>query len=269
MKIRLYKKWKEVFIVEILIKATPDEVVKLATQIVVAGIQQKPKTTLGLATGNTMMEFYGELRRLHKAGQVDFSESTGFNLDEYWDFPQDNPESFYSFMFSNFYGHVNVPKERIFIPKSTVPEEELDTYCQWYEAEIKKAGGIDDQILGIGRNGHIGFNEPSSSLASRTRLVVLTDETLMVNWGTTEGVPRYALTMGVGTILEAKRCILLATGEKKANAVANCIEGPVSTSCPASALQLHQNTIIILDESAASKLKRRSYYNLKAAKFRV
>jgi glucosamine-6-phosphate deaminase len=255
--------------VDILIKTKPDEVAKLAAQIVVAGIQRQPKRTLGLATGNTVLKFYEELIRCHKAGQVDFSQVTGFSLDEYWNFPQQSPDSFHSYMWSHFYGHVNVPKERVFIPKSTVPEDELEAYCQWYEAEIKKAGGIDDQILGIGRNGHIGFNEPSSSLASRTRLVALTDETLMVNFGSTEDVPRYALTMGVGTILEAKRCILLATGEKKADAVVNCIEGPISTNCPASALQLHPNTIIIADEAAASKLKHRSYYNLKAAKFRM
>ena len=149
----------------------------------------------------------------------------------------------------------------MYIPSGTV--DEVEVYCQWYEEEIRRAGGIDLQILGIGRDGHIGFNEPGSSLSSRTRVKSIAPETIEDNarfFKDKSQVPRYAITMGVGTIMEAKECVLLASGESKAEAIRKCVEGPICAECPASILQLHPRVIVILDEEASQRLNKKEYY---------
>jgi glucosamine-6-phosphate deaminase len=183
-------------------------------------------------------------------------------LDEYLGLPATHSQSFHHFMQEHFFSHVNVNPRNIHIPDGTI-RGDYDQYCASYEEAIRKAGGIDLQLLGIGRNGHIGFNEPTSSLASRTRLKVLSQETIDDNaksFSRGEESPRCAITMGIGTILEARRVILLAAGAAKAGAVAKSIEGPVASAVSASALQLHPEVTFIVDEQAASQLTQREYY---------
>jgi glucosamine-6-phosphate deaminase len=243
--------------VEIIILATEEDVYAEASSRVVDHIHKKPSAVLGLATGKTMLGIYKNLIADHKKGQVDFSAVKTVNLDEYLGLDSNDPLSFYSYMFQNFFQHVNVKKENILIPDS-LPED-VETECAAYEEAIRERGGIDVQLLGIGRDGHIGFNEPSSSLQARTRVKTLTDETLRDNFGSIEG-PRFAITMGIGTIMDAREIILVAVGEEKANAIALMVEGPVTASCPASVLQFHPKVKVILDSDAAQLLERKDYY---------
>lgn len=247
-----------------LVLLTPDydALSREAARIVAHAVSSKHSVNLGLATGSTMLGTYKDLVRLHKEGKVDFSGVTTFNLDEYWGLAADNPQSFHYFMRENLFAHVNVRPERIHIPDGTLTGD-YEEYCAEYERAIKAAGGIDLQVLGIGRNGHIGFNEPTSSFASRTRLKVLTSETIEDNrkaFGVGEEVPECAVTMGIGTILEARRILILATGAAKAEAVERAIEGPITASVTASCLQLHPDVTFVIDEDAASRLKQRDYY---------
>lgn len=242
---------------EIIILATEEDVYAEASSRVVDHIHKKPSAVLGLATGKTMLGIYKNLIADHKKGQVDFSAVKTVNLDEYLGLDSNDPLSFYSYMFQNFFQHVNVKKENILIPDS-LPED-VETECAAYEEAIRERGGIDVQLLGIGRDGHIGFNEPSSSLQARTRVKTLTDETLRDNFGSIEG-PRFAITMGIGTIMDAREIILVAVGEEKANAIALMVEGPVTASCPASVLQFHPKVKVILDSDAAQLLERKDYY---------
>jgi glucosamine-6-phosphate deaminase len=230
--------------------------------MVANAVRQNPALRLGLATGTTVLGVYRELARLHREGALDFSRVITFNLDEYLGVSPDHPHSFHHFMLANFFSHVNVDPRNIHIPEGTITSE-YEKYCASYEEEITGAGGIDLQILGIGRNGHIGFNEPTSSFASRTRLKVLSKATVEDNrkfFGPSETMPRCAITMGIGTILASRRVLMLATGAPKANAVANAIEGPITASVTASALQLHPDATAILDEEAAAQLKQKDYY---------
>jgi len=243
--------------VEIIILAAEKDVYAEASSRVVAHIHKKPSSVLGLATGKTMLEIYKNLIADHKQGQVDFSAVKTVNLDEYLGLDSKDPLSFFSYMFQNFFRHVNVKKENILIPDS-LPED-VETECEAYEEAIREMGGIDVQLLGIGRDGHIGFNEPSSSLQARTRVKTLTDETLRDNFGSTKG-PRFAITMGIGTIMDAKEIILVASGEEKAKAISLMVEGPVTASCPASVLQLHPKVKVIIDFEAAYLLERKNYY---------
>jgi len=234
---------------------------KKAAQIVAQRIKRKPNIVLGLATGLTPLGMYRELVRMHKEEGLDFSKVTTFNLDEYWKIPSSHPQSYHFFMWDNLFSHININPERVYIPSGTV--DEVEVYCQWYEEEIRRAGGIDLQILGIGRDGHIGFNEPGSSLSSRTRVKSIAPETIEDNarfFKDKSQVPRYAITMGVGTIMEAKECVLLASGESKAEAIRKCVEGPICAECPASILQLHPRVIVILDEEASQRLNKKEYY---------
>jgi len=234
---------------------------KKAAQIVAERIRNKPDIVLGLATGSTPLGMYQELVRLHKEEGLDFSKVTTFNLDEYWGLSPSHPQSYHYFMWNNLFSHININPDRVYIPSGRV--RNIKTYCQWYEDKIKQVGGIDLQILGIGRDGHIGFNEPGSSLGSRTRIKTLAPETVEDNarfFKNKDEVPRYAITMGVGTIMEARECMLLASGKNKAEAVQRCVEGPVSSECTSSALQLHPKVIIVLDEEASQNLKRKDYY---------
>src|SRR6476620_3622097 len=230
-----------------------------AARIVADQVHRKPDSVLGLSTGNTPLPTYTELMRMHRDDGLDLSNVTTFNLDEYYGIPREHPQSFYSQIHKNFLDHVNVRPDRTNIPDGG--SKDIGKACSDYEAAIRDAGGIDLQILGIGRTGHIGFNEPTSSLASRTRLKTLSDETINDNSKISGDIPEVAITMGIGTILEAKKILLLAFGGSKSNAVAKAIEGPISSSCSASALQMHRDVRFILDEEAATELRHRSYYD--------
>jgi glucosamine-6-phosphate deaminase len=219
--------------------------------------------TLGLATGNTMLGVYKHLVELHKLGSLDLSRVVTFNLDEYLGLAATHPQSFHHFMRENLFAHVNVDPRNIHIPDGTI-RGNYDDYCASYEATIRKAGGIDLQLLGIGRNGHIGFNEPTSSIGSRTRLKVLSKETTDDNskfFAPEEESPQCAITMGIGTILEARKILLLATGASKAAPVAKSIEGPITSAVSASALQLHPDVTFIIDDAAAAQLTQGDYYH--------
>ena len=233
-----------------------------AARIVVSAVKSNPSLTLGLATGSTTLGMYVEIIRVYREESLDFSHVATFNLDEYLGIAPDHPQSFHLFMRENFFRYINIPPAKTHIPDGMI-KGNYEEYCSSYEQKIRVAGGIDLQILGIGRNGHIGFNEPASSLASRTRLKVLSRETIEDNrksFTPGEKIPECAITMGIGTILDARRIVILATGEAKADAVAQAIEGPISASVTASFLQLHPDVTFIIDEKAASKLKHREYY---------
>lgn len=248
---------------EIIIQPTREQVSKLGAKYVAQLIRQKPNAVLGLATGSTPLALYAELVRLHRETGLDFSQVTTFNLDEYLGLPPVHPASYHHFMWENLFQHLNVNPKRVFIPRGDLEDEEVAEYCESYEVEIQRAGGIDLQILGIGGDGHIGFNEPSSSLASRTRIKTLTERTRADNasfFNSTETVPQHVITMGIGTILEAREVLLLAFGVSKAEAVAASVEGPIASFVPASSLQLHRRARFLLDEAAASKLIRQDYY---------
>jgi len=246
---------------EVIIKETYEAISQEAAAIIKEAILAKPTLVLGLATGATPLGLYGELIRMHRQEGLDFSRVTTFNLDEYLGLPADHPQSYHHFMQENLFRHINISPENVHIPQGTAPDPVA--YCGQYEKEIQRAGGIDIQVLGVGSNGHIGFNEPGSSLGSRTRIKTLTRETIEHNarsFPSAEQVPRFAITMGVATILESRKCLVLASGREKARAVAAFIEGPITSSVTASALQLHPRVTALLDEAAASKLKLRGYY---------
>src|SRR6266487_3277246 len=209
---------------------------KVAARIVAEVLNTKPNAVLGMATGSTPLGLYQELVRLHKQEQLDFSRVTTFNLDEYVGLPVIHPQSYHYFMHEHFFQHVNIPRQNINIPSGTTSN--YPSFCQWYETRIAECGGIDIQILGIGSDGHIAFNEPGSSLTSRTRLKTLAKQTIDDNarfFSSRDEVPIYAITMGVGTIMEARKLLMLANGPKKAEAVALAVEGPVSSMITASA----------------------------------
>jgi glucosamine-6-phosphate deaminase len=216
---------------------------------------------LGLATGSTPQGTYGELIRMHREEDLDFSQVVTFNLDEYVGLEPTHPQSYRYFMQTSLFDDINIKPDNTHVPDGLAGD--FDRFCESYEAKIREMGGIDLQILGIGTDGHIAFNEPGSSLGSRTRLKTLASETVRDNarfFGTEERVPRLAVTVGVGTILESRRCLLLAIGRAKAQAIRDAVEGPVTAQVTASALQLHREVIVIVDEPAASRLKRRKYY---------
>lgn len=247
----------------VVLKRDHEEISRQAACFIAGTVRRKPSATLGLATGSTMMGVYKELVRLHREDHLDFSRVVTFNLDEYFGLPPEHPESFHYFMQENFFSHVNIGAANIHIPDGTI-RGDFEQHCASYEQAIRDAGGIDLQILGIGRNGHIGFNEPTSSIGSRTRLKVLRSETIEDNrklFAPGEEIPQCAITMGIGTILEARRILLLASGTAKAAAIAKSIEGPISSSLTASALQLHPDVTFIVDEEAASDLTQREYYH--------
>ena len=237
-----------------------DRMSKLAAKFIADELRRKPALVLGLATGSTPIGMYQELIRMHKEEGLDFSKVITFNLDDYIGLPKDHPESYHSFMWKHFFQHVNIPESQIHIPDGTLPMEDIPAYCEWYEKRIKEVGGIDIQVLGIGRDGHIGFNEPGSSLGSRTRIKTLARETREDNArffdGNIDAVPKYAITMGVGTIMEARMLLLLASGPNKAEAVKKTVEGPITAMCPASIMQLHPKAVAIIDQEAAKYLER-------------
>ncbi|MFC1596863.1 glucosamine-6-phosphate deaminase [Planctomycetota bacterium] len=246
---------------------TYEQLCRAAAQTVASTLNSKPNAVLGLPTGSTPLSLYKELIRMHKEEGLDFSQVTTFNLDEYVGLPNNHPQSYHRFMNESLFKHINIPPQNVYIPSGTT--DNYEAFCQWYEQRIVDCGGIDLQVLGIGSDGHIAFNEPTSSLGSRTRIKTLTKQTIDDNarfFDNPDDVPVYAITMGVGTILEARRIILLAAGEGKAEAIAEAIEGPVTSMCTASALQLHPDTSFFLDGDAASGLKMRGYYEWVQAK---
>jgi glucosamine-6-phosphate deaminase len=246
---------------EVIIKENYDQMCDETVHLIYKNWQEKNDLVLGLATGRSPLGVYARLISLYEQKQMDFSYVRTFNLDEYIGLPEDHPQSFAFYMEKNFFRSINIRKENIHQLSGT--PQDIKGHCRAYEDKIKEAGGIDIQILGIGRNGHIGFNEPGSSLSSRTRAKTLTRSTIEANarfFKNKEEVPRYCLTMGIGTILDARMVILLASGKEKAEAIAKTVEGPVTASVPGSALQLHRRAKIIIDYEAASLLQRKDYY---------
>ncbi|MDZ7343431.1 MAG: glucosamine-6-phosphate deaminase [candidate division KSB1 bacterium] len=238
------------------IKENYDDMSQEAARIVAELVRKKPNCVLGFATGNTPLGLYKEMIRLHQEEGLDFSKVTTFNLDEYVGLPPEHDQSYHYFMWENLFKHINVDRRFVHIPMGMA--QDIEAHCEWYEEQIVKAGGIDLQILGIGANGHIAFNEPGSSLGSRTRIKTLLGTTREANarfFKNPEEVPKYAITMGVGTIMDAKALLLLASGQAKADAIAATCEGPITAMCPASIVQLHRYAFVIVDKAAASKLK--------------
>ena len=246
---------------KLIITKNNEEIGKEAAQIVKDRLLDKPDLVLGLATGSTPLTLYRELIRMHKKEGLSFAKVRTFNLDEYLGLAPDHEQSYHYFMFQNLFNGLDIPRENVHIPDGLTKDPER--FCVEYEDQIEKAGGIDLQVVGIGGDGHIAFNEPGSSLASRTRVKTLDERTIQDNsrfFSKIEEVPRFALTMGVGTIMEAKEIIFLANGKGKAEIVAQAIEGPVTSLVTASILQIHPKVIAILDEDAANDLKRKDYY---------
>jgi glucosamine-6-phosphate deaminase len=219
-------------------------------------LQSNPKAVLGLATGSSPVGVYAKLVEMHRKGNISFAKASSYNLDEYVGLPADHPQSYRSFMNEHLFNHVDINLARTHIPDGNAPD--LNAECLAYDRMLEDNGPVDLQILGIGSNGHIGFNEPDASLSSGTHVVDLLEETLEANarfFDKLEDVPRQAVTMGIGGILKAKQIVLLVRGEEKAEAVKNALEGPITTQCPASLLQSHPNVVVLLDEGAAQWLK--------------
>lgn len=233
---------------------TADEAAAALAARVARALTERPDLVLGLPTGRTPIATYAELRRLHAVGEADFSRATTFNLDEFAGVEASHPGSFRTFMAQHLFNGVNLSPERIHFLDGAASD--LDTECERYEAEIAAAGGIDLLLLGIGANGHIGFNEPGDELVARTHRVRLADSTMHDNarlfGGQPARVPREALSMGMGTILKAAALVLIATGERKARCVERTVRGPLTTRLPASFLQLHGHVELYLDRPAAS-----------------
>ncbi len=228
---------------------------KKAAYLVASQVILKNKAVLGLATGSTPEGMYRRLAQMYREGAVDFSQVVTFNLDEYLGLSPEHPQSYHHYMHHHFFHHVNVPPENIHIPRGE--EENLAGYCRRYDHGIAAAGGIDLQVLGIGVNGHIGFNEPHEYLRTQTHVVELAEETIEANsrfFSAPEEVPRRAVTMGMGSIMQARRILLLASGKSKARAVKETVSGKLTTAVPASFLQLHRELVILLDREAASLL---------------
>lgn len=249
---------------EVVIVKDRQELAEFAADRIRSQILQKPESVLGLATGSTPEDTYARLIRFHREDKLDFSRIRTFNLDEYIGLEAAHPQSYHYFMHDRLFRHVNIPEANVHVPDGTAKNP--DAFCEWYEEEIRRSGGIDLQLLGVGGDGHIAFNEPGSSLASRTRIKTLTRETIADNarlfFGASNEheVPRFAITMGVGTILEARQLLLLAVGARKAKVVKALVEGPVTSFVTASALQLHPRATVLLDEAAAAELDHLEYY---------
>ena len=242
---------------EIIIQPDQSAAIRVAAQVIARVLKEKPNAVLGLATGSSPVLLYRQLIDM----KLDWSQVRSFNLDEYVGLPPTHSQSYHHFMQENLFKHVNIRPENTHIPDGQA--KDIPGFCQDYEKKIADAGGIDLQILGIGTDGHIAFNEPSSSLVSRTRIKTLTPETRRDNarfFESEADVPMYAITMGVGTIMEARKIVLLAFGENKTDAVAGALEGPVSSSNTASILQMHPDARFYLDPAAAGGLKRADYY---------
>ena|SRR5581483_6372396 len=246
---------------EVIIQPDAIAAANLTARLIAAELRAKPALTLGLATGRTMESVYGQLVKMHRGENLDFSQCHTFNLDEYVGLAADNPNSYRFYMNRHLFSQVNIESANTHLPNGAA--NDLETECKKYEWLIVQRGGIGLQLLGIGHDGHIGFNEPLSSWRSRTRVKALSPVTRRENasqFSKPEDVPRRAITMGIGTILDARRCIMLATGADKAEIVAQAIEGPMTAMVSASALQLHPQCVVIVDEASGAKLKRTDFY---------
>ncbi len=244
-----------------------DAVSERAAELVARQIRKKPDSVIGFATGSTPLGLYKRLVAMHRDAGLDFSKITTFNLDEYIGLLPHHDQSYNRFMWEHLFDHINVSPERVFIPNGMA--EDIDGFCAWYEEQIERVGGIDLQILGIGANGHLAFNEPGSSLGSRTRIKTLTAETVSVNarfFSNLNEVPRFAITMGIGTIMEARRLLLLASGEGKSAAIQTTLEGPVTAMVPSTIVQMHRHAHVIIDEKAASRLKYKHHQGISEPK---
>ena len=237
-----------------------EEVSKKAAQMILSQVTLKPNSVLGLATGSTPIGMYENLVKLNKNGDIDFSEVRTFNLDEYYKLPKESDQSYHYFMYKNLFNHININPENIHIPNGMTAD--VDAECERYDKLIKEAGGVDIQVLGIGNNAHIGFNEPTINFEKGTHLVELEESTIEANsrfFDNIEDVPKKAITMGVGSIFKSKKIMLIATGENKAEAIYNTVYGKVVPEVPASILQFHSDIVLILDKKAAKLLKKEDY----------
>ena len=242
---------------EIIIQKDSQSAADIGARIIARQLKDKPDSVIGLATGSTPVSMYQKLIEM----DLDWSQVTTFNLDEYIGLPKEHPQTYHSFMWENLFNHINIDASKVHIPDGNAAD--VPAHCAEYEAAIVAAGGIDLQVLGIGTDGHIGFNEPSSSLASRTRIKTLTERTVNDNarfFDSAEEVPRHVITMGIGTIMEARTNLLLAFGDNKSAAIAGAVEGPITANNPASILQMHPSVKVCLDDAAAEKLERAHYY---------
>lgn len=227
-----------------------------AANIVSAQVIMKPDCVLGLATGSTPIGLYKQLVEWYQKGDLDFSEVRTVNLDEYKGLPRDNDQSYYYFMHENLFDHVNLPVESTHLPNGM--EKDSEKECRRYSALIKSMGGIDLQLLGIGHNGHIGFNEPDEAFDSDVHCVDLTESTIEANkrfFASADDVPKQAYTMGIKTIMQAKKILIVASGEDKAQIVHDAFFGPITPKVPASVLQLHNDVTLVADEAALSKVE--------------
>jgi len=246
---------------EVILVETESQGASLAARILRRQVLSRSDPVLGLATGATPIPVYAELVRMHREEGLSFRQVTTFNLDEYVGLAPDHPASYRRYMQEHLFEKVDLAPERTHVPDGMALD--IPACCARYEEQIRQAGGVDLQLLGLGQDGHIGFNEPSSSLASRTRLKTLTPHTVAANrpgFPTGQDVPRHVLTMGVGTIMEARRCLLVAFGAGKSNAVARMVEGPLTAMVPASILQMHPRATVVVDEAAGQNLRMGRYY---------
>ncbi len=247
---------------EIVITSDPESAAVIAADAIERLLKIEPNPVLGLATGSSPLPIYHELIRRYQRGIISFAHARAFLLDEYVGLEPGHPEAYKSFIQREFTGQVDLPHDALDGPDGTT--KGLQSAPEAYETLIREAGGIDLQLLGIGSDGHIGFNEPTSSLGSRTRLKTLTDATRRDNArffdNDIDAVPRHVLTQGIGTILDARHLVLIATGESKAAPIALAVEGPLTAMIPASALQLHPRVTVLVDEAAASGLLNANYY---------
>jgi glucosamine-6-phosphate deaminase len=251
--------------VEVIVVPTADAACLRAARIVARLLRAKPEAALALPTGSTPRAIYAELVRQHRDEALSFARASAFNLDEYVGIRPDHPGGFRRALQEALYRHVDLPPGRAHAPDGQAAD--LVAACASYEAAIAAAGGLELALLGLGTDGHIAFNEPTSSFGSRTRLKTLAEETRAANQAAfgAEPVPHHALTVGIATILSARRCLLVAFGAAKAAAVAKMVEGPLAAMIPASALQLHPHATAIVDEAAAEGLALRTYYDAVAA----
>jgi glucosamine-6-phosphate deaminase len=247
--------------VEVVIRRDGEAVATLVADAIDRLVASKPNAVLGLATGSSPLGVYAELVRRHRAGTLGFGRTTAFLLDEYIGLPPDHPQSYEAFITRHFTGLVDIDPANVHVPDGRASD--LEAACGGYEEKIRAAGGVDIQLLGIGADGHLGFNEPTSSLASRTRVKTLTEQTRADNnrfFGNADEVPHHVVTQGIGTILAARHLVLIAIGPGKAEPIARAVEGPVASMCPASAIQLHPHATVVVDEDAAARLTLSDYY---------
>lgn len=246
---------------EVVILHDPAAIAAVAADAIEDLVRRKPHAVLGLATGSSPLGVYDELARRHHTGSLSFAGVHGFALDEYVGLPVGHPESYREVIRREFTNRIDILPDNVHGPDGAA--DDIPAACAAFEETIREAGGVDLQLLGVGTDGHIGFNEPGSSLASRTRIKSLIDQTRKDNarfFDSIDEVPHHVVTQGLGTIMDARHVVLIATGAQKARAVRDFVEGPVAAICAASVLQLHPHTTVLIDEAAASGLKLADYY---------